>query len=75
MAGAEGHLVGTMKQTLTENAGADPVQLALEAWDPFAFLSVRCAGSVGVLTAPPASLITFLPPAVALAATPVSRRC
>jgi hypothetical protein len=41
----------------------------------FAFLSVRRAGSVGVLTAPPAFLITFLPPAVALAATHASRRC
>ena len=34
VAGAEGHLMGTLKQTLTENQSADPVQLALEACDP-----------------------------------------
>ena len=34
MAGAEGHLMGTLKLTLTEKQSLDPVQLALEAWDP-----------------------------------------
>jgi hypothetical protein len=43
--------MGALKQTLTENAGADPAQLALEAWDSAVWMCCECGALVS--RAPP----------------------
>ena len=59
MAGAEGHLMGTLKQTLTENAGADPAQLALiiavNLADSKRIENLRARETTGVLRGPDAT--------------------